>query len=108
MKGQKVTNVRTTVDDKKVNWTKIRRIPFTKGSPDMYFVKYNYGKEFQCIKLTMIHRDVVLTEMSQMKCQDLMLWSQRDKVLLMLSELISNCYQRDIGLALAFWKFVNI
>ena len=70
MKGQKVTNVRTTADDKKVNWTKIRRIPFTKGSPDMYFVKYNYGKEFQCIKLTMINRDVVLTKMSQMKCQD--------------------------------------
>lgn len=52
LKTQKVKNVKTSVDGKKVNWTKLRWMRFRKDNPDMCFFKYDFDEEFQCLKLT--------------------------------------------------------
>ena len=56
IRNQKVKNVRTTVDGKKVNWRKIRWMRFEKESPNTCFIKYDFDEEFQAIQLTGIKR----------------------------------------------------
>ncbi|MEW8545290.1 MAG: hypothetical protein AB2693_17345 [Candidatus Thiodiazotropha sp.] len=56
IRAQKVKNVKTTVDGKKINWRKIRWMRFQKETPNTCLIKYDLDEEFQAIQLTGIKR----------------------------------------------------